>query len=243
MELYNEDCLAILKTLTNKSVDLVLLDLPYGQTNCKWDIKIDLDELWFQLKRIGKPNTAYIFFTTTKFGYELIKSNEKWFRYDLVWSKNGSAGFLNSKKMPMRCHEMVYIFYDKLPTYNLTHFHTLTNKGNKTDKTVTDLYGKTEFKISGSKWEPRLPSSILHFPINQDRRSKKQHPTQKPIDLLVWFINYYSKSGDTILDPTMGVGSTGLACKAVGDRHFIGIELDPNYFAIATDALTTTFSI
>ena len=111
MELHNDNCFNILPTLNDKSVDLVLVDLPYGQTANKWDSCIDLEKMWQQLKRIGKENTAYVFFTTTKFGNDLINSNKKWFRYDLVWEKTNSVGFLSANKMPLRNHEMIYLFY------------------------------------------------------------------------------------------------------------------------------------
>ena len=112
MKLLNGDCLELLKELQPKSVDLVFCDLPYGQTNCGWDNKIDLNELWKQLKRVIKPTTPLFFTCSTKFGYELIKSNEKWFRYDLVWEKTAPCGFLCAEKMPLRKHEMVYVFYN-----------------------------------------------------------------------------------------------------------------------------------
>jgi site-specific DNA-methyltransferase (adenine-specific) len=120
--IHNDDCFQILPKIDNKSVDLVLVDLPYGQMDCEWDIKIDLDMMWKELKRICKDNCQYVFFTTTKFGNELINSNSKWFRYDFVWEKYNPVGFLNANKMPLRIHEMIYIFnncYFKKHTYLL----------------------------------------------------------------------------------------------------------------------------
>ena len=242
-KLINGDCLIELTNLDDNSIDLVILDLPYGQTDCHWDNKIDLEALWKQLKRIGKPNTAFIFFTTTKFGYELIKSNEKWFRYDLVWSKpNSSAGFLHARKMPLRKHEMLYIFYNHLPTYNITDNHKYLDKPKLTNPDGTQKFVKNgtvyTTKInscSGSQWEPLLPSSVLEY--NLTNKSKKRlHQTQKPDELLEWLIKYYSKTGDTILDPTMGSGTTGVACKKLG-RNFIGIELDEEIFKVAKDRI------
>ena len=124
MELFNDDCLNILPQLEDNSVDLFFTDLPYGQTNCKWDNKIDLEEMWKQLNRVCKINCPMIFTTTTKYGVELINSNPKNFRYDLVWVKSTTAGFLNAKKMPMRKHELIYVFYRKLPFYNIADNHT-----------------------------------------------------------------------------------------------------------------------
>jgi site-specific DNA-methyltransferase (adenine-specific) len=235
MELINGNCLENLKDISNNSIDLVILDLPYGQTDCVWDIKINLDDLWIELKRIGKVNTAYIFFTTTKYGYELIKSNEKWFRYDLVWSKPSSnAGFLNCKRMPLRSHEMIYFFYNKLPLYNISEYHNKIKISSYTEKiSNSDIYGKkkTNLKKSGPSWEPKLPKSILEFDIKNNIKSRL-HRTQKPIELLKWLIKYYSKEGDVVLDPTMGSGSTGIACLET-NRKFVGIELDNEIFELA----------
>jgi DNA modification methylase len=236
MELYNDDCFLVLDAI-DKKVDLVILDLPYGQTDLKWDTKISLDKLWNYLKKISKPTTCFVFFTTTKFGYELIKSNEKWFRYDLVWSKNSSAGFLNCKKMPMRTHEMIYFFYDKLPTYNVDEYHKRIKPIKMSDK-YSNVYNKTAIvSTSGVAYEPLLPRSILDFPINKNMRERK-HPTEKPIELLKWIIKYYSNENDVVLDPTMGSGSTGVACKEL-NRHFIGIEIDAKYYEIAKDRLSS----
>jgi DNA modification methylase len=239
IQLINGDCLEGMKAIDSNSINLAILDLPYGETNCKWDNKIDLVSLWTELKRIGKPNTAFIFFCSTKFGYELISSNPKMFKYDLVWSKpNSSAGFLNAKKMPLRSHEMIYIFYDKLPFYNILEHHTnIAKKSNSfciidTDESVY----KTKLKrVTGRQWEPALPKSVLTFDIT-NKSKKKLHPTQKPIELIKWLIKYYSKEGDTILDPTFGCGTTAVACNALG-RHFIGFELDTKYFDIANELL------
>ena len=236
--LHNGDCLDILKTLPDSSVDLVITDLPYGQTACKWDSIIDMDKLWAQLKRVGKENTAYIFFCSTRFGYEIIKSNEKWFRYDLVWSKpNSNSGFLNSNKMPFRAHEMIYVFYKKLPLYNIADNHKKLSceyADYDSSKNDSQIYGRIFVRKGQSQsWEPRLPKSIIECNVNV----KKKHPTEKPQGILEWLIKYYSKRGDVVLDPTMGSGSTGLACKTL-ERNFIGIELNKEYFDISSAQLS-----
>jgi DNA modification methylase len=239
MNLIQGDCLEELKKLDDNSIDLCILDLPYGQTDCDWDIKIDLSKLWEQLKRVGKPNTPYFFFTTTKFGYELIKANEKWFRYDLVWSKpNSSAGFLNSKKMPMRAHEMIYVFYNKLPFYDIQNNHIKLDVKNQKEYVSSSLY-TTNLKIlqKGQSWQPKLPKSVLQYDI-QTCSKKKLHQTEKPIQLLEWIIKYFSKEGDTILDPTMGSGSIGEACKNL-KRNFIGIEMNKDIYDVAVKRLMT----
>ncbi len=235
-QLFNGDCLETLKNVADNSVDLVIADLPYGQTACDWDVKIDLAALWEQLKRVGKPNSAFIFFCTTKFGYELIKSNEKWFRYDLVWNKPGNrnCGFLNARKMPMRCHEMIFVFYSKLPTYNIEDNHIKAQEPQYSENRGTSVYRKANNPIKrvSQLWEPRLPGSVIDCPVD----SKRAHPTEKPQGILQWLIKYYSKAGDVVLDPTMGCGSCGLACRSLG-RSFIGIEKNEDFFNKAMQRL------
>lgn len=233
IELYNDDCMNIIDTLNHK-IDLAIFDLPYGQTDCDWDKRIDLSLLWNKLTKISKTTTCFIFFTTTKFGYELIKSNEKWFRYDLVWSKpNCNAGFLNAKKMPMRNHEMIYVFYQKLPTYNVSSYHTLISNSKQVN-TCCEMY-KGKSYVTNSTYEPRLPKSILEFDLT-NKHKKRNHPTEKPVELLKWLIKYYSNENDVVLDVTMGSGSTGVACKEL-NRYFIGIEMNKKYFDVACNRL------
>lgn len=233
IKLINNDCLVALKDVSDNSIDLVIADLPYGQTNNNWDIKINLTELWLQLKRICKSNCAIMFFTTTKFGIDLIQSNKDWFRYDLVWTKDKPVGFLNAKRMPMRCHEMVYVFYNKLPTYNIEGNHVLTKNNTQKTEYLNSCYGvKRRCK---TEYTPRLPTSILNFKTINNM-TKRFHATEKPVDLLEWLIKYYSNEGDIILDPTMGSGSTGVACKNL-KRNFIGIEIDKDIFDIAQNRI------
>ena len=244
MKLLNGDCLKLLTEIDDNSVDLVFCDLPYGQTSCKWDCKIDLVEMWKQFKRIRKDKHTPFFFTcSTRFGYELIKSNEKWFRYDLVWEKTAPAGFLCAKKMPMRKHEMIYVFYENLPLYDISsHKHkfvkedkTLPTSDIKTSK-INCLYseGFDRVTYNGKKevtYDPPLPTSILQF-----KSERGKHKTQKPTSLMEWILKYYSKEGDIVLDPTMGSGSTGVACKNMS-REFIGIEMDEEIYKVACDRL------
>ena len=206
---------------------MVLVDLPYGQTACKWDSVIDLEKMWKQLKRIAKPNTPFIFFTTTRFGNTLINSNPKWFRYDLVWEKSKQVGFLNANKMPLRTHEMMYVFYDHLPTYNpqKTPGKPYTCKQGKNIK----VYGKVVDETTTENTGDRHPTSII-----KASTKKGQHPTAKPVDLCEWLIKSYSNESDTILDFTMGSGTTGVACKNL-NRNFIGVEMDEAYFKICVE--------
>jgi DNA modification methylase len=233
MELINDDCLNALTNIPDKSVNLVIADLPYGQTSNTLDIKIDLVKLWEHFKRVGTDNCAYMFFTTTKFGVELIQSNKEWFRYDLVWRKQKGVGFVNAKKMPMRTHELIYVFYKKLPTYNIDEYHTnQKRKGNDIEAKIGCYAIK---RIVSSVYTPRLPTSVLDFDTTNNAK-KRFHQTEKPVDLLEYLIKYYSNQGDTVLDATMGSGSTGVACKNL-NRNFIGIEMDKTIYDIAVERI------
>jgi len=389
--LFNADCLETMKDLSNNSIDLLFCDLPYGQTSCKWDCLIDLDLFWKQINRICKDDCPMFFTCSTKFGVSLINSNPKNFRYDLVWVKSAPCGFLNAKKMPMKKHEMVYVFYKKLPkvyTDNIAEHHTHkfldTKNGMKgqddivygsavkqvqnkqydpplptsiirDDKGCDSLYGKETGKVfiydeqgklrnseprydpplptsiirddnlcnydvnknaygggkegrikiskdkrehetryepplptsiiktelyssqnkvvprelyrnQGGQYEPPLPNSVIktehetaygsnkhtHCPQQRNGESiydpplpnslleikseRGKHATQKPTELIKWCLKYYSKEGDTVLDPTMGSGSTGVACKEM-NRNFIGIEMDKTIYDNAVKRL------
>ena len=234
MDLINGDCLVELPKLKDSSIDLVLVDLPYGQTSGNpWDVCIDLDKMWEQLKRIGKDNTAFIFFTTTKFGYKLIQSKDKWFRYDLVWRKGGQGvGYLHANRMPLRNHEMVYVFYKKLPTYNPQKTPLDKPRTDKYNRVEKSNYGEITQKFTKTVTD-KHPNSVLDF-NNPNKGSK--HPTQKPTNILEWLIKSYSNPGDTVLDFTMGSGSTGVACKTT-DRKFIGMELNEDFYKVACERI------
>ncbi len=370
--LFHGNCLEEMKCLDDASVDLIFCDLPYGQTSCKWDCKIDLTLFWEQIMRIKKLHTPIFFTTTTKFGVDLITSAPKkcFFRYDLVWVKSAPAGFLSAKKMPMRKHEMVYVFYEKLPLYDISsHKHKFikaniknepepeeeeknsnknselygelkdngyyhlrkngettaynpplpvsvvkepepeperkvksknSNKGGLYNKIPRledikykpplpvsvikeekkDVYNVRERLKNGklfrdprpSTYKPPLPVSVVKQPepesnhetiygdmtiphhladdgINRSRyepplpntmleikSTRGKHSTEKPVALMKWILKYYSKEGDVVLDPTMGSGSTGVACAEM-NREFIGIEMDPEIFEGACDRL------
>lgn len=231
------DCLEVLDSLPTNKIDLAILDLPYGSTDNDWDVKINLTELWKHLKRVCTNKCCYIFFTTTRFGYDLITSNPKWFRYDLVWNKVKPAGFLNSKKQPMRVHEMMYVFYDKLGTYNIDDNHKLVSSGNTGNAINGSCYSNPVLKRMRTVHEPRLPQSILNFETVNNRQ-KRFHPTQKPRELLEWLIKYYSKEGDFVLDPTCGAGETLLASMNL-NRNCYGIEMNETYYNTAKNRLET----
>ena len=362
MKLINGDCLEEMKDMSDNSIDFLFADLPYGQTSCKWDCLIDLDLFWKQVNRICKQEAVMAFTCSVKFGNSLINSNPKCFRYDLIWVKSAACGFLNAKKMPMKKHEMIYIFYRKLPkvyTENIALHHThkflkatpmpenvkdteyenreikkrntikkeenygkeylkkkenfrsynkkLGAKGeeshlynpplpnsvikeelcnydvnknaygggkegrikiskNKEDhqqkydpplpnsvikeenvvvetrdttnyKNESDLYGNIERpdfkrKNNESMYAPPLPNTILEI-----KSEKGKHATQKPVPLMEWLIKYYTREGDVVLDPTMGSGGTGIACKNL-NREFIGIEKDEEIYKIAVERNT-----
>ena len=238
-------CLDELKGLDDNSVDLIFCDLPYGQTNSKWDIIIPWKPFWDEIMRVKKLNTPIFFTTTTKFGVEIINNAPKKcpFRFDLVWIKSASSGFLTSKIMPLKKHEMVYAFYEKKPFYDLSsHKHKFMNDTklenieyssvyNNSNKTTTPT---TKHPVKGQttgqpRYEPPLPDSLLE--INSTRL---KHPTEKPVALMEWILKYYSKEGDVVLDPTMGSGSTGVACKNM-NRNFIGIEKDAEIYQVAVN--------
>ena len=228
----NADCFDEFKNIKDKTVDLVCVDLPYGQTKCEWDCVIDLSKMWDELKRICKDNCVYIFFCTTKFGHSLISSNPKWFRYDLVWEKTNSVGFLNANKMPLRNHEMIYIFYKNLPTYNPQKIPLAKPNIIKRNEEFNGVYGNIKQNFT-SEYTDRHPVSIQKF---KNSNHKSKHSTQKPVEACEWLIKSYSNEGDSVLDFTMGSGSTGVACKNT-NRKFIGIELNEEFFKVAEERI------
>jgi len=240
--LLNGDCLEYMKKLPDKSVDLFICDLPYGETNCKWDSKIDMAEFWKEFKRIRKSTrTACIHFCSTKFGYTLIKSWEKGYKMDMVWKKRNKTGGLQSRNRPMRNHEMVYFFYEQAPKYNRDKYHKrIAKKEHKIEKEDLTM-GKTSKMGPINNFEPPNPASVV-IPAEDEPVSmfestkvfigKRHHQTEKPQDILEFFLKYWTDEGDTVLDPTMGSGSTGVACETL-NRNFIGYEMDPTIFKVA----------
>lgn len=233
--IYNDDCFNILETLEDKTIDLFILDLPYGQTANKWDNIIDLDKMWIEIKRLLKDSGIVLFFATTKFGFEIIKSNTSWFRYDLIWEKSWAQGYLRAKKAPLRNHEMIYYFAnpkfkEKDRTYNpqktpgkpYTHPPGAFNPNYNKNGAATINKGD------------RYPCSIQKF--KYDHPDKKFHPTQKPVLLLEWLIKSYTNENDTVCDFVMGSGNTGVASQNL-NRNFIGVELNEDYFKHAKSEL------
>ena len=238
--IYNDDCFNVFDQIEKNSVNLVLVDLPYGQTACKWDSKIDLNKMWEQLKPICKDKCQYVFFTTTKFGNDLINSNPKWFRYDLVWEKTQPVGYLSANKQPLRSHEMVYIFSNPSKTHKI---YTPQKTAGLPYKCVrgsdAKVYGVQELiTLTDNLSGDRHPLSILKY----GQTDKKLHPTQKPTELCEWLIKSFSNEGDTVLDFCMGSGTTVIACINT-KRHYIGLEKDADIFKIAEDRIEKHKSI
>lgn len=229
---YLGDCLELMpKHIDDKSIDMIFCDLPYGTTQNKWDSVIPLDKLWSEYERVIKDNGAIVLFSAEPFTSVLINSNPKLFRYDLIWDKKLSSGFLNSKRMPLRRHEQIIVFYKKLPTYN----PQMETRGKVRKKGITTETGKHtsnygKFKSTVSENNTHYPTSILEF-SNANRR-EKVHPTQKPLSLIENMIKTYTNEGGLILDNACGSGTTGLGAKNL-NRNYIMMEQDPKYFEIA----------
>lgn len=263
MNVINGDCLEVMKTLPDKSVDLFVCDLPYGCLSsvrntkptlmradnpttpltgmnerilgCKWDIKLDLNAFWVQVKRLCKDDhTPVLMFCNTKFGYDLIKSNEEWFRYDLVWNKMRGVSFLSANKMPMKSHEMVYVFSKKGASYYRKDiegdFKEWKQFGKVKASGVYDLVRDNPVirpvgTITSTK-DKRCVKSVVEV-LGENK--KNGHPTAKPVELYKWLIERYSKKGDCVLDPTFGSGNSGRASAEL-ERKYIGIEKDEKFF-------------
>ena len=237
MRLMHGDCLELMAQIPDGSVDMVLCDLPYGTTACKWDSVIPFEPLWAQYKRIIKRNGAIVLTASQPFTSALVMSNVGMFRYQWVWESNRAPNFVFGNKQPLKKHEDVCVFYEKQPTY--VPQKSANPKGIEKRSlyapvaTVTGLEVKpgapTKAKF-GANYEPEklLPKSVVYFP----KEHKPVHPTQKPVALMEYLIRTYTNEGDTVLDNCMGSGTTGVACANTG-RNFIGIEKDAGYFAIA----------
>jgi len=224
------NCLERMKEIPTGSVDMVMADPPYGTTACKWDSIIPLDLMWEQLKRVIKPNGAIVITASQPFTTTLISSNMKMFKYCWVWEKSQATGFLNAWRMPLKATEDVCVFYSKPVTYN----PQLTDKPIKNQRPVTastklsDCYGKRDLNTHKCPPDKSMPKTILRF----NNAQGNVHPTQKPVALMEYLIKTYTNEGETVLDFTMGSGTTGVACANL-NRNFIGIELDSEYFKIA----------
>lgn len=227
------DCLERMAEIKAGSVDLVLTDPPYGTTACKWDAVIPFEPMWAQVRRVLKPNGAAVFTASQPFTSALVMSNLKEFRYAYAWDKvNKYTGALNANRMPLKRHEDVLVFYARLPTYNKQW-----REGKPFKSANTNGHGKHTQYGSGAERRRTInegqhnPCSVLQIPAD-NKLELGHHPTQKPVALMEYLIRTYTHEGETVLDFTMGSGTTGVACVNT-NRNFIGIERDPAYFAIA----------
>jgi len=239
MKLYKGECLEIMKTIPDKSIDAIITDPPYGTTACKWDSVIPFEPMWKQLNRIIKPNGAIVLFGSEPFSSALRMSNIKNFKYDWIWEKSMPTGMATSSFMPMKYHEIISIFVNKnKPTYNKIMVER-SEIGKVRAKKPIQSKSKSNH-ISLGKQEARQydpnkvnPKTVLKFKsVPNTPKGYKLHPTQKPVELMEYLIKTYTNENETVLDFTMGSGSTGVACLNT-DRNFIGIEMDENYFNIA----------
>lgn len=233
--IYNMDCLEGMKRIPDGTIDAVICDLPYGVLNnnnpdAKWDKQIPLELLWEQYNRVTKENAAIVLFAQGMFTAKLMMSQPKLWRYNLIWDKSRTTGFLNARKMPLRCHEDICVFYNQLPTYNPQMVkcppHLRNHSRGKQDGEQTNRcygsFGKADDNISNEKY----PRSIINI---QNKVSGNVHPTQKPVELIKYLIRTYTNEGDIILDNCMGSGTTAIA--AIKEkRHFIGFEIDETYY-------------
>lgn len=238
IKLINDNCLNVLPLINDKSIDLILCDLPYGLTSINWDSQIPLDELWKEYERIIKDDGNIVLFSSGNFTIDLINSNRDLYKYKLIWKKNTPTGMNFAKVRPMKYYEEICIFNKGHAKYNpimksrenkAKHSYNYNHSASKSNHTFNKKVDK--------KYDPDWvqPSDVLEFNTVPNRKGKL-HPTQKPVDLCEWLIKTYSNEGDVVLDNCMGSGSTGVACINT-NRSFVGIELDKNYFDIAKERI------
>ena len=234
IEIHTGDCLEIMKDIQDGSVDMVMADPPYGTTACKWDSIIPLEPMWEQLKRVIKKNGAIVLCGSEPFSSTLRISNLVDYKYDWIWNKKFAGNFVTAKKVPMKTHEVISVFYTTNTYYpqmieRIKPIKTTTGS-TKTDLTTLDANITRTYKY-------KYPITILYFPrILGSSKEKAAHPTQKPVALMEYLIKTYTNEGETVLDFCMGSGTTGVACQNL-NRDFIGIEKDAEYFEIAQDRI------
>ena len=258
-KLYQGDCLELMKDIPDKSIDLILCDLPYGSTQNKWDIRIPFEKLWIEYNRIIKDNGAIILFGKQPFSSFAIMSNLSNYKYSIIWRKNLKTGNLNARKMPMGAYEELMVFYKSPPTYNPQKIpRTFQQKSGNKKNSKTTNYGKQKEDYIDRQSDWLMPDDVIDYEdwYSMDaldlanemlyikcvhNSSGKLHPTQKPVELCEYFIKTYTNEGNTVLDNCMGSGTTGVAAINL-NRNFIGIELDKKYFEIAKERIENTMN-
>jgi len=232
-------CLDIMSMIPDESIDMILADLPYGITQNEWDRVIPPEQLWAEYRRVTKPNSAIVLTATQFFAAQLISSNPKMFRYDLVWRKNKSTGFLNANRMPLRQHESILVFYRRLPVYNpqKSHGHRPVHTFTKHTSDGTN-YGQTKQGISGGRQTDRYPTSIIDIPTVNNDSAERVHPNQKPVELFEYLVKTFTNEGAVVLDNCIGSGTTAIACLKT-KRHFIGIEQDGKFHRLAQERIAS----
>ena len=229
------DCLSVMKTISDNSVDLILVDLPYQKTDCDWDSMIPLEPLWEQYNRIAKENAAMVFTAVQPFTTILAASNLKNLRYEWIWEKPQGTNPMSAKIMPLKSHENILVFYRKKPKYYPQMWYSTPYSGFSSEQSkIGEVYGSNDSKHRNNPEGTRYPKTVIRC-----KQEKGLHPTQKPVELLSYLIKTYTDECDTVLDNTMGSGSTGVAAKLT-NRSFIGIEKDSKYFEIAKERINST---
>lgn len=235
-KIYNEDCLIGMDKIDDKSIDMILCDLPYGTTKCKWDIVIPFDKLWKQYKRVIKDNGAILLFGKQPFTSDLVNSNRDMYRYELIWEKTRAGNSMQVKKQPSAIHENIEVFYKKQPTYNDLKFK-VDEKYIDKRKSIRDSFYKSEHYSGVMKRKAddgmRHPQSIL--PFNSVWHTG-MHPTEKPVELFEWLIKSYTNEGDVVLDNCIGSGTTAIACINT-NRNYIGFEKENNYYEMCLERI------
>ena len=251
--LFHDDCFNIFPNIENESVNLIICDLPYGTTACKWDSVLPLDKLWCEYERIINKNGAIVLFGSQPFTTDLINSNRMLFRYEIIWHKNTGGGFATSKIQPMKRHENILVFYKNKPTYNPIFQEysdstkkrfkdgEMVNRSKQVEKSTNSINGGLSF--AGEQGielkRGKYPESVQFFKGVPNCNGIRLHPTQKPLSLLEYLVSTYSNENDIVLDNCMGSNTTGLACQRL-NRQFIGIEKEKAYYDISVKRLSET---
>ena len=233
--IYNEDCLVGMQRIPDKSIDMILCDLPYGTTRNSWDSVLPFNKLWEQYERIIKDNGTIVLTAQTPFDKALGTSKPEWLRYEWIWEKANATGHLNANRMPLKSHENILVFYKELPVYNPQFTYGKPYKA--TYSTHSSNYGKQKDNIETVNDGYRFPRSVLFFKNEKDNF----HPTQKPVELFEYLIKTYTNEGGLVLDNCMGSGTTAIACINT-NRNYIGFEIDEEYYRKTMDRINSHVS-